>query len=97
MAPEMEKDFLDEIVAERTAANREFPAVLAAAERTRALMRQLAEERERVGLTQSEVANRMGTSQPAVARMEACDVDPRLSTVERYAEVIGFRLRMIPT
>ena len=35
----------------------------------------------------------MGTSQSAVARFEAGDLDVRLSTVERYSTALGARLR----
>jgi len=38
------------------------------------------------------LAARMGTSQSAVARLEAGDGDVRLSTVERYAAAIGLSL-----
>ena len=34
----------------------------------------------------------MGTSQSAVARLEAGEADVRLSTLERYAEAIGAEL-----
>ena len=34
----------------------------------------------------------MGTSQSAVARLEAGDVDAKLSTVERYAAALGRRV-----
>jgi transcriptional regulator with XRE-family HTH domain len=52
----------------------------------------LAEHRRAAGLSQTEVAARMGTSQSTVARLEAGEVDPRLSTLERYAEALGGRL-----
>jgi transcriptional regulator with XRE-family HTH domain len=41
------------------------------------------------GLSQTEVAARMGTSQSAVARLETGDADVRVSTLERYAAAIG--------
>lgn len=50
--------------------------------------------RRAAGLSQAEVAERMGTSQPAVARLEAGNVDVRLSTLERYAAAVGGRLRL---
>lgn len=53
------------------------------------MLRKLAEERERLGLTQTEVAAAMGTSQSSVARIEAGKADVRLSTVERYAATLG--------
>lgn len=86
-----ERDFLDEIVEESTARNPEFPQLVDAAERVRRVTRMLAEARERRGLTQAEVARRMGTSQPAIARLERGEADPRLSTVERYAQVVGIQ------
>jgi len=35
------------------------------------------------------VARRMKTSQPYVARLETANVDPRLSTILRYALVVA--------
>jgi DNA-binding XRE family transcriptional regulator len=58
------------------------------AERRR-LVGELAEQRRSAGLSQTEVAARMGTSQSAVARLEAGDADVRASTLERYAAAIG--------
>lgn len=49
----------------------------------------LAEERRRLGLSQTDVAARMGTSQSAVARLEAGAADVRLSTLQRYADAVG--------
>lgn len=53
------------------------------------LVDMLAERRRAQRLSQSEVADRMGTSQPAVARLEAGRGDVRLSTLRRYAEALG--------
>lgn len=44
------------------------------------------------GLSQTQVAARMGTSQSAVARLEAGQTDLRLSTLSRYASAIGAEL-----
>ena len=49
-------------------------------------------ERERLGLTQTEMAQRMGTSQPTVARLEAGGVTPSLDTLHRAAEALGLEL-----
>lgn len=51
----------------------------------------LAEARREAGLTQSEMAHRMGTSQAAVARLEGGKVKPTWETVERYARALGRR------
>src|SRR5215470_15609713 len=59
-----------------------------AAERRR-LVTDLAAQRQAAGLSQTEVAARMGTSQSAVARLESGAVDVRASTLERYAAAIG--------
>jgi ribosome-binding protein aMBF1 (putative translation factor) len=53
------------------------------------LVRDLAGQRHAAGLSQTEIAARMGTSQSAVARLEAGTGDVRASTLERYAAAIG--------
>jgi DNA-binding transcriptional regulator YiaG len=53
------------------------------------LMRELAARRHETGLSQTEVAARMGTSQSAVARLESGEADVRASTLERYAAALG--------
>ena len=87
-----EKDFLTEIIAERTARNPDFPGLVEAATRRRELLRELGARREELGLTQTAVAAVMGTSQSAVARLESGDIDAKLSTVERYAAALGQRV-----
>ena len=62
------RDFLDEIIDERSARNAEFPDLVEAALRRRQLLRELAARREKLGLSQTLVAARMGTSQSAVAQ-----------------------------
>lgn len=61
------------------------------------LIHRLAAVRQAHGLSQTEVAARMGTSQSAVARLESGAADVRLSTLTRYAAAvetsIGFTLR----
>lgn len=56
------------------------------------LVRALAEQRQAAGLSQTEVAARMGTSQSAVARLEAGPADVRASTLERYAAAVGSQI-----
>jgi predicted transcriptional regulator len=71
-----------------------LPGFREMAQRRRDLLAQLVEHRQASGLSQAEVAERMGTSQPAVARLEAGSVDVRLSTLERYAAAVGRRLEV---
>jgi ribosome-binding protein aMBF1 (putative translation factor) len=56
------------------------------------LVRELAEQRQAAGLSQTEVAARMGTSQSAVARLESGPADVRASTLERYAAAVGSQI-----
>lgn len=49
---------------------------------------ELVSTRIALGLSQTEVAARMGTSQSAVARIEGGQGDLRLSTLERYAAAL---------
>jgi len=54
------------------------------------LLRQLLEARQRAGLTQEEVAVRMGTTRSAISRLEGSRKHlPALSTLRRYADVLG--------
>ncbi len=69
-----------------------FPGFREMAERRRQLSVTLVEHRKATGLSQTEVAARMGTSQSAVARLEAGEADVRLSTIERYAAAVGLHL-----
>lgn len=69
-----------------------FPGLEELSDRRRALMDELVAARRGRGLSQTEIAARMGTSQSAVARLERGDVDPRLSTLERYAAAVGRRV-----
>ena len=85
----VESDFLDEIIEERSARNPAFPAMVDEAYERRLLLRRLAEARKAAKLSRTVVAARMGTSEAAVARLEAATVDPKASTIERYAAAVG--------
>jgi transcriptional regulator with XRE-family HTH domain len=52
-------------------------------------MERLVEVRSAKGLTQAEVARKMGTTQPYIARLENSANDPRLSTLLRYAAIVA--------
>src|SRR5579875_36555 len=51
--------------------------------------------RRRSGLSQAELAERAGTSQPTLAAYEAGRVTPRLDTVERLLEATGHGMEII--
>jgi transcriptional regulator with XRE-family HTH domain len=69
-----------------------FPGFRELSERRRALGEELVARRHSLGLSQTEVAARMGTSQSAVARLETGSTDVLLSTVDRYASALGWQL-----
>jgi predicted transcriptional regulator len=54
--------------------------------------------RKEAGLTQAEVAARMGTKAPAVARLENALItgspSPSLATLQKYASALGKRLEI---
>jgi DNA-binding Xre family transcriptional regulator len=87
------RDALDELIAERTMHNPDFPRMVKAAARRRALLKQLGRVREGRGRSQTAVAAEMNTSQSSVARLEGSADDVRLSTLDRYAEALGFRVQ----
>jgi predicted transcriptional regulator len=59
-----------------------------------AIARELIAARARAGLSQSEVAERMGTTQSVVARLESGKRPPSMRTVERFAQAVGGHLVM---
>lgn len=69
-----------------------FPGFAQMAARRKELSKQLVARRVHLGLTQTQVAARMGTSQSAVARLEAGEDDVRLSTLDRYVAALGDQL-----
>ncbi len=85
----MPQDFLKELIDEFTARDPEFPRLLEEARARRARLRELAAKRAKRGLSQTQVAALMKTSQSVVARIESGNSDVKLSTLERYAAAIG--------
>ena len=55
------------------------------------VMRELITARTRAGLTQSELAERMHTTQSTIARLESGRTLPSMRTLERYAAATGSR------
>jgi len=62
------------------------------------LLDELLKARKGAGLTQEQVAKRMGTKTPAIARIESGGGrkkhSPSISTLRRYAEAVGCRLKI---
>jgi transcriptional regulator with XRE-family HTH domain len=85
------KDHLDKLIDEFAEVDSSVGQRVTAALERRELARRLADGRRDAGLTQSELAKRMGTSQGQVTRFES-GADTRLSTVARYAAAIGMKV-----
>lgn len=85
------KDDLDRLIDELAEDDPAVTLRVAAALERRELARQLADRRREAGLTQSELAKRMRTSQGQVTRFES-GADTRLSTVARYAAAVGMKV-----
>lgn len=83
------RDDLENYIAQRSARNPEFPALMAAAAERKRLLRELATARRVAGLTQTDVAARMGTSASAVARLERGEMNPTVATLQRFVAAIG--------
>jgi DNA-binding XRE family transcriptional regulator len=62
------------------------------------LLRELLQARKRTGLTQADVAKKMGTKPPAVTRLETAlsgnRQSPTLATLKKYAHAVGCKLEV---
>ena len=82
--------------------NHDVQAEYTALEAEFAWLAELLQARNRAGLTQSEVAERMGTTPSAVARLEAGGGShkhsPSIATLRKYAEAVGctVAIKLVP-
>jgi len=62
------------------------------------LLRQMLRARTKAGLSQADVAERMGTQPPAVTRLESAlssgKHSPSIETLKKYAEAVGCELQL---
>lgn len=54
----------------------------------------LRQAREKVGMTQDEVARKLQTKRSAISRIENHAEDIRLSTIQKYAKALGKNIRV---
>jgi transcriptional regulator with XRE-family HTH domain len=61
-----------------------------------AFLDQVLKARVESGLTQAEVAERVGTTQSAIARLESAAPkhSPSISTLQKYAHALGYRVEV---
>ena len=84
--------------AERSATDPDFAVAYAEAQEDFAALDELLSARRRAGLTQEQVAQRMGVKQSALARVESNLTSrkhaPSLTTLRKYAAAVGCRLEI---
>src|SRR6266702_5162858 len=79
----------------RALADPEFRAIYEAESSKKELWLQLVEARKAAGLTQAELARRLGVFQAQVARIEKSGYDSyTLNTLRRYVRALGKRLEV---
>jgi DNA-binding XRE family transcriptional regulator len=97
MKREKPKKTHDEMVSEWMK-DPEFKKEYDALEDEFALLDEFLNARKRSGLTQDEIAERMGTKAPAIARIESGGGkkkhSPSIATLRRYADAVGCRLQI---
>jgi len=58
------------------------------------MVRILIKRRSKLGMSQTELARRIGTRQPAISRLEKGDYNTTLSTLFRVTEVLGLDISL---
>ncbi len=74
--------------------NPEFASEYEKADAEFAVIEALVRARTKAKLTQAKLAERLGTTQSAVARLEGGKISPSVATLRRYAEATGAKLRI---
>ncbi|WP_091080422.1 helix-turn-helix domain-containing protein [Micromonospora nigra] len=90
--PDDDYDELGEVLAEAASRSPSFAASLEDVALRQALLRRLVKVRRDLRISQKKVAERMETTQSAVSDLENGNVDPQLSTLQRYARAVTARL-----
>ena len=79
---------------EMLAGDPEYAEAFADMEEEFTLARELIKARIRSGLTQKQLAEKMGTTQSSVARLESGSSLPSLRSLKRYACATGSKMRI---
>lgn len=92
----MDVQFVDELEAEIATAKKDdrYREAFEDATLREEVIDALVALRRSCGLTQAEVAERMGVKQPTVSGFENEGSDPRVSTLQRYARAVAAELKM---
>ena len=83
---------------EKALRNKDVKALYEAMEPEFSLLRELLKARQTAGLSQAEVAKRMGTKAPAVTRIESSlgngKHSPSIATLKKYAKALNCQLEI---
>ena len=80
----------------RALARPEVKAAYEASAEEFAFLDEVLRARAESGLTQAEVAKRIGTTQSAIARLESAEAkhSPSIATLQKYAKALGYRVEV---
>jgi transcriptional regulator with XRE-family HTH domain len=87
---------LQEYIAKREAQEPAFRAAREALRPQYEFRRALIAARLAAGLTQAELAQMLGTTQSAIARLESGTITPTVDTLCRLADVLGMQFEIAP-
>jgi predicted transcriptional regulator len=87
-----EKDFFDQLDEERAAQDPKYAELL----RRNRILLELLPIRKTLGLTQQEIAQRMGVVREVVARIETSPSRVSMDKIFAYAEALGARIVVQP-
>ncbi len=88
-------DDLDQYIEERSLKDSEFKSDFIEGYHAFKIGLTLKKMREESGMTQSEIALKMGTQKTAISRIENHADNMRLSTLEKFANALGKRMQII--
>lgn len=74
--------------------NSEFKREYDALEEEFKLIEALVEMRQKAGLTQEEVAQKMSTQKSNISRLESGSGNPGWKTLQKYAHACGFKIQL---
>jgi len=87
---------LDDFMAEQEARDPEFAAVSARIAPAITIANAVTVARSRLGMSQSDLARRLGTTKAAVSRIENAHYAPRFETLLRLADILGLTIVIGP-
>ena len=83
---------------EKALKNKTVQVIYDALEPEFSLLHDLLNARQKTGISQAEIAERMGTKAPAIARLESSlssgKHSPSIATLKKYADALGCRLEI---